>query len=101
MEYPLAHAIKLAPLRRSRHNTSVNIWTQRVLRDWIDNKWGGVPAALWDLTTILSGGISGAALGLLWATQGGLRKSDAIIVVLWTLCGFAGGWIYVVVRRPS
>lgn len=80
----------------------MNIWTQRVVREWIDNKWGGLPAAIWDLTTMISVAIASAVLGFFWTLDGGFTgPSDLLTVALWAAAGLAGGWVYVVLRRPS
>lgn len=79
---------------------AMDIWTQRVVREWIDNKWGGVPAFLWDVKTVISVGLAGAALGWLWA-MGTDAWPDALLVVLWGATGLVAGWLYVLIRRPS
>lgn len=87
---------------RLNQNKPVNLWSQRLLRDWIDNKWGGAPAALWDLATIISITLGAAGLGFLWTTGGGISGlRDILVIALWAGAGLAAGCMFVVWRRPS
>ena len=78
-----------------------DLWFERVVRHSIDNKWGGWPAFLWDVSTVVVAIAVGVAVGwtLLTLEPFGLNRLGGVLSG--GTMGFAAGAFRVWLRSPS